>query len=158
MSMMYTALAALRRAGLEVSHARPNLVDFLQSRSIDCVLDVGANAGQFGRWLRNHGYAGRIISFEPIPAVYQLLLQEASGDGTKNLAIGNHCVTAIINVGSNSALSSLLSVSELVPSDSVRSFKERNETVAITTLDVFCAELSETCSLRAIRRSSSARS
>ena len=53
--MRYMALGALRRAGLEVSHARPNLIDFLQSRSVECVLDVGANAGQFGRWLCNHG-------------------------------------------------------------------------------------------------------
>ena len=78
--MRYAALAALRTVGLEVSRAQPNLIDFLQSRSVDCVLDVGANEGQFGRWLRNHGYSGRIISFEPISAAYQLLLAEAAGD------------------------------------------------------------------------------
>jgi FkbM family methyltransferase len=143
--MIFTALAALRRVGLEVSRTRPNLIDFLQSRSVDCVLDVGANTGQFGRWLRNHGYTGRIISFEPISKVYQVLVQEARGDvlwETKNLAIGDHCGTATINVGSNSALSSFLSVSEVVPSDRALSFKERNETVAVTTLDELGAEVS----------------
>jgi len=136
--LIYTALAALRRVGLDVSRTRPNLIDFLQSRSVDCVLDIGANAGQFGRWLRNHGYIGRIISFEPISAVYQLLTQEAGGDvlwETKNLAIGDHCGTASINVGANSALSSFLSVGEIVTPDRLHSFKERNETVAVTTLD-----------------------
>src|SRR6516225_8405446 len=105
--MIYTVLAALRRVGLEVSHPRQNLIDFLQSRSIDCVLDVGANVGQFGRWLRNHGYTGRVISFEPILGLYQLLVKEADGDvlwETKNLAVGNHCGKATINVGSNSVL------------------------------------------------------
>jgi FkbM family methyltransferase len=144
--MLYTALGALRRAGWEVSRARPNLIDFLQSRSVDCVLDVGANAGQFGRWLRNHGYNGRIISFEPISSVYQVLAQEASGDDvweTKKLAVGNHCGTAEINVGSNSQLSSFLSVNEVVvTSDHVRAFKERSETVVVTTLDEFGAEIS----------------
>ena len=143
--MIHTALAALRRVGLEVSRTRPNLIDFLQSRSIDCVLDVGANIGQFGRSLRNRGYTGRIISFEPISEVYQLLVQEVRGDvlwETKNLAIGDRCGPATINIGSNSALSSFLSASEVVPSDRVHSFKDRNETVAVTTLDEIGAEIS----------------
>ena len=135
----------MRRAGLEVSHARPNLIDFLQSRSVECVLDVGANAGQFGRWLRNHGYKGRIISFEPISTVYELLVEEAAGDvswETKNSAIGDHCGTALINVAADSALSSFLSVNEVVIPNDVRSFKERSETVVVRTLDDIGAELS----------------
>src|SRR5437868_7811678 len=37
--------------------------------SINCVLDVGANRGQFGTLLRGIGYTGWIISFEPIRPV-----------------------------------------------------------------------------------------
>ena len=144
-SMRYMVLRALRRAGLEVSHVRPNLIDFLHSRSVDCVIDVGANVGQFGRALRNRGYKGRIISFEPISTVYQLLVEEAAGDAlweTKNFAIGDSSGTAPINIGSNSALSSFLPVSELVIPNSVRSFRERSETVVVRTLDDFGAEVS----------------
>ena len=36
---MCKVLAALRRAGLQVSSAQPNLINFLQSRS-NCILDV----------------------------------------------------------------------------------------------------------------------
>jgi hypothetical protein len=100
----------------DVSFIRSSLV----ARVCPGSTDVIANVGQFGRWLRNHGYTGRIISFEPISEVYRLLVQEVRGDvlwETKNVAIGDRCGTATINVGSNSALSSFLSVSEVVPSD-----------------------------------------
>ena len=63
------------------------------------MLDVGANEGQFGRWLRNHGYGGRIISFEPLSAAYQMLLAESAGDGlweARQFAIGDAGGSAVI--------------------------------------------------------------
>lgn len=42
-----------------------NLRDVITEQSITCVLDVGANVGQFGTCLRGLGYTGDIISFEP---------------------------------------------------------------------------------------------
>lgn len=48
---------------------------------IQCVLDVGANRGQYVDFLRHEvGYTGRIISFEPIPSNVQYLLQKSSMD------------------------------------------------------------------------------
>lgn len=47
----------------------------LKSLEIDCVVDVGANIGQFGRDLRRIGYDGWIYSFEPSGNAYGLLLK-----------------------------------------------------------------------------------
>lgn len=43
-----------------------HLARLVHGLEIDCVLDVGAHVGNFGASLRANGYAGRIISFEPV--------------------------------------------------------------------------------------------
>jgi SAM-dependent methyltransferase len=45
-----------------------HLAALLPQLAINCVVDVGANTGQFGAMLRRIGYAGRIVSFEPLRA------------------------------------------------------------------------------------------
>lgn len=48
---------------------------------IDCVLDVGANLGQYRDFLRNEvGYTGQIISFEPIPSHVKVLNERVEHD------------------------------------------------------------------------------
>lgn len=53
------------------------LFDYLD---IGSVLDVGANRGQYGKWLRTIGYTGEIISFEPRPHAFEILSAEAAQD------------------------------------------------------------------------------
>ena len=59
---------------------------------IDCVLDVGANSGQYGDMLRKQvRYTGRIISFEPNPKAFDQLRKAAAGDDLwhlENIALG----------------------------------------------------------------------
>lgn len=63
----------LRRNGIEVSRYfaeldwERNFLRQLQSHRVSAVLDVGANSGQYARGLRGAGFAGRIVSFEPLP-------------------------------------------------------------------------------------------
>src|SRR5215210_642812 len=92
-------------------HSLPGLIDFLEARSIDLVFDVGANDGHFGLWLRECGYRGRIVSFEPIRAVFDLLKARADEDGdweAHPVALGERPGKAVINVAELSVFSSLL--------------------------------------------------
>jgi FkbM family methyltransferase len=61
--------------------------------AVDCVLDVGANTGQYAQMLREYsGYKGRIISFEPTPEVFRVLEQNSRHDSlwqVRGVALGN---------------------------------------------------------------------
>ena len=56
------------------------LKHLLAKLEIDCVLDVGANRGQFARHLRAIGYRGRIVSFEPNPEEFAKIQRSFSSD------------------------------------------------------------------------------
>lgn len=53
------------------------LVKIINSISIDLVLDIGANKGQFAKSLIDFGYEDKILSFEPIDDVYNQLKKES---------------------------------------------------------------------------------
>lgn len=60
---------------------RVHLRRFLAHFEVDCVFDVGANAGQYARMLRDAaGFTGNIISFEPIPELAAQLTAAAASD------------------------------------------------------------------------------
>jgi FkbM family methyltransferase len=77
---------------------------------IDCVLDVGANLGQYHDFLRHEvGYAGRIISFEPIPSHVELLNKRADLDPAWSVcgfALGRAPGCATFNIMKNTQFSS----------------------------------------------------
>jgi len=52
----------------------------LEILNINCVLDVGANRGQYARELREIGYRGHIISFEPIEGEFRTLCEAFKND------------------------------------------------------------------------------
>jgi hypothetical protein len=107
---------AARRYGLDVreSSKHPNLVDFINDRKIDVVLDVGANAGQFGQKLRGFGYRGDIVSYEPVSSAFKYLEGIAKSDDkwtVHDFAIGAESGQLKINISANSKFSSTLSLS-----------------------------------------------
>lgn len=56
------------------------LARFFSEFRVDCVFDVGANAGQYAMRLRQFGFRGLIVSFEPIPHVFAKLQEAARAD------------------------------------------------------------------------------
>jgi FkbM family methyltransferase len=78
---------------------------------INCILDVGAHVGQYGRFLRNIGYKGHIVSFEPISANFAALEQRCASDKkwtARRLALGNEEKMVPINVAHITQFSSFL--------------------------------------------------
>ncbi len=54
------------------------LLRFLEVNSIDTVLDVGANRGQYALALILGGFKGKVYSFEPLPDMHAILTKQAS--------------------------------------------------------------------------------
>ncbi|MGP8252849.1 MAG: FkbM family methyltransferase [Terracidiphilus sp.] len=119
-----------------------DLFDFIEDREIDVVIDVGANVGQFGRSLRESGYRGRIISFEPIGSAFQVLAKEAQKDGNwdaNQCGLGAAMGTARLNVSELSVFSSILDSTSVASLHDKRMAVDRIEEVSIRTLDEIAA-------------------
>ena len=124
----------LRRLGVDVTLRRPTLVDLLRQRRVDVVLDVGANEGQFGRGLREWGWRGRVVSFEPLPAAFGPLAARAAADGRWDavpLALGDAPGTATLHVSELAVFSSLRR-----PLQAARDFDGRARTVGAVDVPV----------------------
>jgi len=90
---------------------RDSLRHILHKLSIDCVIDVGANCGQYGEQLRDIGYTGWIVSFEPVKAHFEELSKQARSRPpwkAFRYALGANNGTAEININADSVLSSFL--------------------------------------------------
>lgn len=98
----------LRRLGLERIH-HPSLADLITSEAIRNIIDVGANDGQYGRYVRNHGFRGRITSFEPVTPVFERLRSYADRDPLWDVcrsAVGSVSGEVEISVAAASVFSS----------------------------------------------------
>ncbi len=89
-----------------------HLAKMLAWHNVNVVFDVGANVGQFGKELRLAGYAGRIVSFEPLSNAHARLLKTAKADCNwivaPPVAIGNSDALVDIHIAGDSVSSSVL--------------------------------------------------
>jgi FkbM family methyltransferase len=95
---------------------KEHLQRFLTDFQIDCVFDVGANEGQYAEKLREIGFRGSIISFEPIPALASILRRKASRDRhwiIEEIALDEKVRHVAFNVMVDSQFSSLKRPSHL---------------------------------------------
>ncbi|MDQ7250231.1 FkbM family methyltransferase [Dongia sedimenti] len=119
MSVSSQVQACAKRLGLRIIRITPKsspalrIADILNRSNIRCVLDVGANSGGYAWELFDEGYAGRIISFEPLPTAWQQLKAKSASYGGRWLAGPQVAVSAengeaVFHEAENSVSSSLL--------------------------------------------------
>ena len=86
--------------------------DLISKHAIDCVIDVGANVGQYRRFIRHEvEFGGPIVSYEPQPELADTLRNAAATDRNwhiHNFALGAEETELILNVMERSVFSSFL--------------------------------------------------
>src|ERR1700759_3019910 len=89
MKLLTDARHLLNRAGIDVTrwphHPEEGVIDWglaevIQSRNVNCVIDVGGNRGHFAQRVRRLGYHGRIAWFEPSPTTLPVIQAAAEDD------------------------------------------------------------------------------
>jgi FkbM family methyltransferase len=150
--LKWAVLSFLRRGGWDVRRfdAFRTLEDYLSYilfpyLGVDCVLDVGAREGEFAQSLRNSGYRGHIVSFEPVSASFKILQARASADPkwhVRNVALGSEEGVAEINVMRGTNYSSLRSPQTTGAEDfqDFGNVVDHTETVRVRRLDGMFAE------------------
>ncbi len=144
----------LRKLGVDVVAYDPSAsalarrMRLLQGHGIDLVFDVGANAGQYAAALREAGFEGAIVSFEPLAEPFARLQQRAAGDRLwkcANVAVSDRSGTARFHVdGADGQCSSFLDMlpaleQALEPQHRHQSVRE----VETVTLDDIVARFAE---------------
>lgn len=130
----------LRTAGYQLSARKPDFVDLMHHHGITTVLDIGANEGQYGTELRERRYAGDIVSFEPITAVYEKLQARADGDArwtTVRAGVGDCDEKRSINVSDATVFSSFLDLSDYSAGKFEIARTTRTEEVDVVRLDTY---------------------
>ncbi|MDD2934519.1 MAG: FkbM family methyltransferase [Methylotenera sp.] len=119
---------------------KSHLQRILKQYEIDLVLDVGANQGQYGKMLRNLGYKGEIISFEPVRSAYEKLKESTEKDNlwkVFKLGLSDKKGVTQINVFKSSVFSSLLKPNEFGQNSFKKMEQSVTEEIDLDTLDNF---------------------
>lgn len=142
---------AARAVGLHVGRYPPvdslayHLQTLLRELAIDLVLDVGAHEGEFAGFLRDLGYDGDIVSFEPVAASFEALSRARAGDKRwqgMNLALGAADSVLEMNIYSGSVFNSFLKPTD-TGTDRFRDITQlvRVDKVPVRRLDAVLDEL-----------------
>lgn len=116
----------------------PRIVTLLTRHEIDCVFDVGANLGQYASAIRTNGFAGRIVSFEPLSAAHVALTAAAARDSQWEIAprtaIGAAPGETRIHLSAESDMSSILPLDATAHDRLASSRATGTEDVRVTTV------------------------
>lgn len=144
MSLRAPILRTADRFGLKVSRRSPATDDMialntmLNDRDVDLVLDVGANTGQFAEKVFGGGYAGRIVSFEPLSRPHGILREKCARHprwDVVKLCIGDAPGETELKISHNEIASSALEVTSSVLEYQPEFEYIGKEVVEVQTLD-----------------------
>ena len=123
------------QVGTDFSRRRTRL---LAEHNIETALDVGANEGAYGLELREHGFEGRIVSFEPLQAAACVLAETAAHDAAWEvvpIGLGSTSRQAALRVSGRHTSSSFLPMETLHLEAAPESAYVSQEGVQIERLD-----------------------
>ncbi len=139
-----------RKLGFEIRRYHPSTSEIARMKqlftyhNINLVLDVGANVGQYAKFLREFGYRGKIVSFEPLSTAYSHLKALSSRDPLWEIAprtaIGDETGEIAINISSNSYSSSVLDMLDSHVKAAPESAYIGSEKVKLSRLDTIAQE------------------
>lgn len=132
--------ATVRRMGYELQPTDSSFQELQRDllRGCDLVVDVGANAGQYGRLVRSLGYRGALLSFEPEAETFRVLQRVAERDPlweVRRLALADRPGSAQLKVSANSVSSSLLTIRSEHVAAAPQSAVDRVVDVPLSTVD-----------------------
>jgi FkbM family methyltransferase len=148
------AKAAIRRAARKTGYeivpfaAGSRLLEQRALQTIDLLVDVGANVGQYAERARSLGYTKDIVSFEPGSQAFEILAGRAQRDPNwtaRNVALGAHRGTTELHVSANSVSSSVLQVGDRHLQAAPNSAVVATEQVALSTLSAELADHPSDC-------------
>jgi FkbM family methyltransferase len=129
MAEVAAGVRILRPEKVGVALEEFHLKRFFSYFRVDCVFDVGANAGQYAELLRDRvGFKGLIISFEPIPDMIEVLRRKAERDSNWSIepvALSKTSGQATFKIMAGSKFSSLFSPKH----DEFAAFTDMNKVV-----------------------------
>jgi FkbM family methyltransferase len=140
----------LRRVDLEFRNfsveksENARFFSMLAFHKVNTIFDIGANEGQFGVNLRDIGYKGKIISFEPLTHVREKLLKISKNDRlwevAQQVAIGEENGEIEIHIAGNSESSSVLNMMDTHIKAAPDSIYIDHETVPLRKLDTLSTD------------------
>src|SRR4051812_20371525 len=122
---------------------RGRLDRLIARHGIGVILDVGANEGAFAWDMRELGFAGRIVSFEPRQEAFALLSKASAGDGewhAVQCGLGDRDEERTIHIAANAQSSSLLPMLEAHRVAAPESIYRTEEKVCVRRLDGIFAQ------------------
>ena len=152
--MLHRVGFELRRFSVEQSE-NARFISMLRTHNVNLIFDVGANAGQFGVLLREIGFDGKIVSFEPLSDARESLQNISRNDPMWQIAlqtaIGEENGEIEIQIAGNSQSSSVLDMLDTHVRAAPDSKYIGKEKVALRKLDSIAPDYMDSNSIAFIK-------